>query len=52
VGASHQTGWTGVITRIMQVFAVLTPERILEGGKKSVHQRQATAATAPQPVGH
>jgi hypothetical protein len=51
LGASHQTGWTGVIARIMQAFAVLTPERLLEGGKKSVFERQPAAAAAPQPVG-
>ena len=26
LGASHQTGWTGVIARIMHLFATLTPE--------------------------
>jgi hypothetical protein len=25
LGASHQTGWTGIIARIMQVFAAMTP---------------------------
>jgi hypothetical protein len=33
LGASHQTGWTGVIARILHLFATLTPERALEGGK-------------------
>ena len=27
LGASHQTGWTGVIARIMHLFATLTPEQ-------------------------
>jgi hypothetical protein len=35
LGASHQTGWTGVIARLMHLFATLTPERALEGGKRS-----------------
>ena len=26
LGASHQTGWTGLIARILQLNAVLTPE--------------------------
>jgi hypothetical protein len=30
VGASHQTGWTGCIARIMQLNAALTPAGILE----------------------
>lgn len=34
LGASHQTGWTGIIARLMHIFATLTPEQVLEGGKK------------------
>ena len=34
LGASHQTGWTGIIARTMHLFATLTPEQALEGGKK------------------
>jgi hypothetical protein len=33
LGASHQTGWTGVIARLMHFFATTTPELILERGK-------------------
>ncbi|HEV7998806.1 MAG TPA: glucosidase [Planctomycetaceae bacterium] len=33
LGASHQTGWTGVIARIMHVFAASTAEQALEVGK-------------------
>ena len=33
LGASHQTGWTGVITRAMHVFATTTAEQFLELGK-------------------
>ena len=32
LGASHQTGWTGVIARAMHLFATITPEQLLEGG--------------------
>jgi len=35
LGASHQTGWTGVVARLMQLFAVLTPEAVLEHGRAS-----------------
>ncbi len=35
LGASHQTGWTGIIARTMHLFATLTPEQALGGGKKS-----------------
>ena len=33
LGASHQTGWTGVIARIIQVFATTTSDDVLRLGK-------------------
>jgi hypothetical protein len=33
LGASHQTGWTGLIARVMHFFATTSAERILELGK-------------------
>jgi hypothetical protein len=33
LGASHQTGWTGVIARGMHLFATTTAEQALELGK-------------------
>jgi hypothetical protein len=36
LGASHQTGWTGVIARLMHVFATSTSEQVLELGKAAV----------------
>ena len=33
LGASHQTGWTGIVARIMQFFATTTAEQTLELGK-------------------
>jgi len=41
VGASHQTGWTGVIARAMHLFATLTPEQVLAGGKKTYFEKQS-----------
>ena len=35
LGASHQTGWTGVIARSLHLFATMTPEQVLAGGKNS-----------------
>jgi hypothetical protein len=37
LGASHQTGWTGVIARGMQLFATSTAEEILELGKMAAY---------------
>jgi hypothetical protein len=50
LGASHQTGWTGIIARTMHLFATLRPEDV-EVGKKAYYEKQAQAATAVQPVG-
>jgi hypothetical protein len=33
LGASHQTGWTGIIARTMHLFATTTAEQTLELGK-------------------
>src|SRR5215468_10430365 len=41
LGASHQTGWTGVIARLLHVFATLTPEQMLEGGKMGYFETTA-----------
>src|SRR5208337_4529727 len=35
LGASHQTGWTGIIARAMHLFATSTAEQFLELGKKA-----------------
>ena len=36
LGASHQTGWTGIIARIMHVFATIPPSKMLELGKGAI----------------
>ncbi len=33
LGASHQTGWTGIVARMMHLFATTTAEQTLELGK-------------------
>jgi len=35
IGASHQTGWTGVVARMMHLFASTTAEQVLELSKKA-----------------
>jgi hypothetical protein len=32
IGASHQTGWTGIIARLMHFFATVRPDQLLEAG--------------------
>lgn len=45
LGASHQTGWTGVIARLMHLFATLNPEAGIKGGK-NVYFETAGAKTS------
>ncbi|HEX2520473.1 MAG TPA: glucosidase, partial [Terriglobia bacterium] len=50
LGASHQTGWTGIVARFMQVFANRTAERMLELGKR-IAKPQAEPARTGQSAG-
>jgi hypothetical protein len=45
LGASHQTGWTGIIARILHLFATNTPESVLEAGRKAVFKEPEIAAS-------
>jgi hypothetical protein len=39
LGASHQTGWTGIVARAMHLFATSTSQEVLQRGAKSaVHE--------------
>jgi hypothetical protein len=44
VGASHQTGWSGAIARIMHLFASSDAQKILDQSKEK------SAGGTPQPV--
>ena len=46
IGASHQTGWTGIIARIMHLFATSTSEEVLELGKAAAHHEVEPLAKA------
>jgi len=35
LGASHQTGWTGLVARLIQLFGLLDPKEVLEVGKEA-----------------
>jgi hypothetical protein len=40
LGASHQTGWTGIVARLMQLFAQMDAETLLKGGKSEIFEYQ------------
>jgi len=35
LGASHQTGWTGVVAKLIQLYGIIDPKKILEHGKQA-----------------
>ncbi len=44
LGASHQTGWTGVIARLLQMFEVLRPEQVLDLGRRATESLERRPA--------
>ena len=44
VGASHQTGWTGLAATLVDLFRNLDPEQLLKAGKAEAFARDETAA--------
>ena len=38
LGASHQTGWTGLVAKLIQMVNVLDPQQVLKGGSRPVMQ--------------
>jgi hypothetical protein len=41
LGASHQTGWTGIVARLLHLFAVANPEQVLQRGKAAYAEATA-----------
>jgi hypothetical protein len=41
LGASHQTGWTGLVAMLIQLFNLLDPKGVLEGGKQAAFTQVA-----------
>ena len=44
LGASHQTGWTGLIARFIDLFARVTPEQLLAQSKTMRPAREQVGA--------
>jgi hypothetical protein len=39
LGASHQTGWTGLVAKIIQLFGLIDAKQMLAGGKQAAFVR-------------
>jgi hypothetical protein len=48
IGASHQTGWTGLVARIIQMNALLSPELLQQSGAEAALIRTAASAGPPR----
>jgi len=40
LGASHQTGWTGLVAKLIQLYGLLDPRKLLEDGKIAAFVRE------------
>jgi hypothetical protein len=47
LGASHQTGWTGLVAKLIQLFGMLDAERMLEIGKQAAFVGGKSEGGAP-----
>ena len=59
LGASHQTGWTGVIARVLHLFATTSAEQVLdfgkiaavvEEGKPAIRSRKTRSSSPEKPL--
>jgi Glycosyl hydrolase family 63 C-terminal domain len=44
IGASHQTGWTGIVAGLIEIFGKLDAETFLQGGRGAVFGRETETA--------
>ena len=44
IGASHQTGWTGVVALLIEIFGKLDAETFLQGGGEAAFRREKERA--------
>jgi hypothetical protein len=40
IGASHQTGWTGLVAPLIEIFGHLDAKTFLEGGRAAAFERK------------
>jgi hypothetical protein len=43
LGASHQTGWTGLVAKLIQLFGLLDAQKMLEAGREAAFVRARAA---------
>ncbi|MGC2252706.1 MAG: glucosidase, partial [Acidobacteriaceae bacterium] len=50
LGASHQTGWTGAIAKIIQIFGHMDGQQILDAGKAGAFAEERSEKAEAMPV--
>jgi hypothetical protein len=48
LGASHQTGWTGLVGKLVQIFGALDAQSFLEQGKRDTFVSRAKSTVAAE----
>ena len=48
LGASHQTGWTGLVAKMIELFGLLDAEKLLEAGRVAAFTQSAPAESSRQ----
>jgi hypothetical protein len=50
LGASHQTGWTGIVAKLIELFGQMDSKRLLSEGKRAAFQSKAASRRELEPV--
>jgi hypothetical protein len=50
LGASHQTGWTGAVAKLIQLFGSTSAEEVLNGGTRPVTKPYRRSALSARPA--
>jgi hypothetical protein len=50
LGASHQTGWTGVVAKLIELFGRIDGQQVLEAGKSAAFAKGRTQEVETVPV--
>jgi len=48
IGASHQTGWSGLVATLIEIFGNLDAERLLDVGKQAVFTQDRATPKLPK----
>ncbi|MFA6102033.1 MAG: hypothetical protein WCV67_05730 [Victivallaceae bacterium] len=50
LGASHQTGWTGLVAQLMDLFGRMDAKTILETDREHIHEHLAKGQVGGEPI--